>query len=321
MTTEAKVGAFVLGSLSILALILIGLVSQASGAGGIPYKTYVRDAGGIEPGAAVLFGGVESGRVKAVRPLASDPTQVEILLELKKGTPINSNSIAKLGALNIMSGPVLFVTTGSNDARRLAAGESISSQEAVSLDSIVGKLSQAADNANTLVPELQKDLSGINMQAQTLLGNLNTLTGGENQKKIEHSITQVDGLLTDTRPKINQGLDRLSALTQHADALMAKLSPVLDHTDATIQNVNGTVTELREPIRSDLVELQTTLKQTNELVAHMQVFLRANEDNTGDTIENLRITTENLNQLTDELKQRPFSLIRVKQSNDRKVPK
>jgi ABC-type transporter Mla subunit MlaD len=130
----------------------------------------------------------------------------------------------------------------------------------------------------------------------------------------------VDGLLNDTRPKINQSLDRLSALTQHADGLVTKLGPVIDHTDTTIQNVNGTVTEIRDPMRKDLIELQATLKQTRALVATIQVFLRANEDNADDTIENLRITTNNLNQLTDELKQRPFSLIRVKQSKDRKVP-
>jgi hypothetical protein len=56
-------------------------------------------------------------------------------------------------------------------------------------------------------------------------------------------------------------------------------------------------------------------------VATMQVFLRANGDKADDTIENLRMTTANLNQLTDELKQRPFSLLRIKQSSDRKVPK
>ena len=321
MTTEAKVGAFVLGSLSILALLTVGLVSRSSGAGGVPYRTYLRDAGGIEPGAPVLFGGVESGRIKAVRPLSNDPTEIEILLELKKGTPVNAGSIAKLGVLSIMSGPALFVTTGSNDARRLAAGESISSQEAVSLDAIVGKLSQVADNANSLVPELQKDLTSINVQAQALLSNLNTLTGGDNQKRIVDTVVQMDGLLKDTRPKINQSLDRLSVLTQHADALMTKISPVLDHTDATIQNVNGTINDLHDPMRTDLVELQTTLKKTNELVTSMQVFLRANEDKADDTIENLRLTTDNLNQLTDELKQRPFSIIRIKQPKDHEVPK
>jgi hypothetical protein len=52
----------------------------------------------------------------------------------------------------------------------------------------------------------------------------------------------------------------------------------------------------------------------------MQVILRANDYKLDDTIENLRIATENLDQLTDSLKQRPWSLIRIKQDKDRKVP-
>jgi hypothetical protein len=38
-------------------------------------------------------------------------------------------------------------------------------------------------------------------------------------------------------------------------------------------------------------------------------------------MENLRTATENLDQLTESVKQRPWSLIRVKQPEDRKVPK
>jgi hypothetical protein len=52
----------------------------------------------------------------------------------------------------------------------------------------------------------------------------------------------------------------------------------------------------------------------------MQVILRANDYKLDDTIENLRIATENLDQLTDSLKQRPWSLIRINQDKDRKVP-
>jgi hypothetical protein len=52
----------------------------------------------------------------------------------------------------------------------------------------------------------------------------------------------------------------------------------------------------------------------------MQVILRANDYKLDDTIENLRTATENLDQLTDSLKQRPWSLIRIQQDKDRKVP-
>ena len=38
-------------------------------------------------------------------------------------------------------------------------------------------------------------------------------------------------------------------------------------------------------------------------------------------IENLRMATDNLNDLTEEVKERPWSLVRIKQPKDRQVPK
>jgi hypothetical protein len=52
----------------------------------------------------------------------------------------------------------------------------------------------------------------------------------------------------------------------------------------------------------------------------MQGVVRANDFNIDDTIENLRVATDNLGQLTEQLKQRPWSLIRIKQPKERKVP-
>jgi phospholipid/cholesterol/gamma-HCH transport system substrate-binding protein len=85
--------------------------------------------------------------------------------------------------------------------------------------------------------------------------------------------------------------------------------------------VNGTVTDVREPIRQDLVDLQNTLLQAKQLLADMQTIVRANDLKFDDTMENLRVATENLDQLTDSVKQRPWSLIRIKQPEDRKIPK
>jgi ABC-type transporter Mla subunit MlaD len=109
------------------------------------------------------------------------------------------------------------------------------------------------------------------------------------------------------RPKIDRLADELNTLSKHADE--------------TVQNVNGTVSDLREPIRSDLANLQSTLLQAKQLLADMQVLVRANDYKIDDTIENLRTATENLDELTDSVKQRPWSLVRIKQPEDRKLPK
>ena len=157
-------------------------------------------------------------------------------------------------------------------------------------------------------------MSGISTDARTLLANLNSVTGPTNQEQIETLLKQTNGLLADERPKIDHIADQLLALTQHADAVIGKAGPVVDHADGAIQNVNATVGDLHEPMRKDLAELQNTLNEARSLLANMQVMVRANDYKIDDTIENLRIATDNLDQLTDSLKQRPWSLIRIKQT-------
>jgi len=314
MKTEAKVGAFVLASLALLTFTLIYLMTTSSHTGSVPYKTYLHYAGGLEAGAPVLFGGIYAGRVTAVRTWTSDPTKIEILMDLKPGTPVNEKSLAKLGSVSLMSGPVLLISTGSNDARRITPNQAIPSQDVASMDEIIAKISTVADNANTLMTQVQGELNGISGDARILLANLNTMTGKQNQQRINVMLEQTSRLVTETRPKIDGMLDQLSRIT-------TKLEPVLDHTDGTIQNINGTVSDLRDPLRNDLTQLQTTLQEANGLLANMQVMVRANDSRIDETLENLRITTQNLSELTNSVKQRPWSMIRIKQPEDRKVPR
>jgi ABC-type transporter Mla subunit MlaD len=158
-----------------------------------------------------------------------------------------------------------------------------------------------AGNASELIVQVQGELGGISNDARKLLANLNSVA-------------------TDERPKIDRITDQLLALSQHADGMILKFDPVIGHADDTIQNVNGTVSGLREPIRMDLAELQSTLQQAKIVLVDMQGIVRANDFKIDDTIENLRVATDNLDQLTDQLKQRPWSLIRIKQPKERKVP-
>ena len=301
MTTEAKVGSFVLASLLILTSTVVYLANTHFRGGEVPYRTYLHYAGGLEAGAPVLFGGIKAGSVTAVHPWPFDPTRIEILVELKDGTPVNQKSLAKLGSVSVMSEPALLVSTGSNDAARIAPDHAIPSQETVTLDEIAAKIAIVAGNANDLIVQVQGELGGISGDARTLLANLNSVT-------------------THERPKIDHIADQLLALSQHADEVIAKVGPLVDHADSTIQNVNGVLADVREPIRMDLVEVESTLQEAKNVLADVQGMVRANDFKIDDTVENLRVATDNLDQLTDQLKQRPWSLIRIKQPKERKLP-
>jgi phospholipid/cholesterol/gamma-HCH transport system substrate-binding protein len=314
MSTEAKVGAFVLASLTILTATLIYLMTTSSHTGSVPFRTYLHYAGGLEPGAPVLFGGINAGRITSVRPWNSDSTEIEILLDLKPGTPVNEKSVAKIGSVSLMSGPALLISTGSNTAQHVPPGGAIPSQDVASMDETIAKVSTVADNANAFMTQVQSELTGISGDARTVLANLNAVTGKPNQERINAMLAQMSRLVANDGPKVDSLLDQVSQVT-------AKLGPVVDHADGAIQNVNGTVSEIRAPLRNDLAELQTTSQEAKELLANMQVMVRANDSRVDETLENLRITTQNLSDLSNSVKQRPWSMIRIKQPEDRKVPR
>ena len=320
MNTEAKVGTFVVVCLILLSVTVYYVGNEQWGRHLTPYKTYLRYAGGVAPGTEVLFGGISVGRVTTVRSWTQDPTRIEILLEVKEGTPLNEKSVAGLGVVSLMSSPAISITTGALEAPRLKAGQVIASQETVSIDDMTRKLSTIADSATILIAQVQGELKGISGQAQTLLANLNDTTGPTNRKQIAGILQQVNALVAQQAPKLDQITDQVLLVSRNADSVVRKIGPVVDHTDATVANVNLTIDQLRDPIRQDLAQLQSTMQQAKSLIAGIQTVVRSSDENIRETVENLRVATENLDQLTDQVKQRPWSLVRIRQPKDRKVP-
>ncbi len=320
MSTEAKVGLFVVISAVLVAGTVYYLGNEQWGRHVVPYRTYLRYAGGLEPGSTVLFGKIEAGRVAAVRAWNEDPTKIELLLEVKEGTPINASCMASLGTVSLMSAPAVSISTGSKGVPRLKPGGVIPSEETVSIDEMARKLAGIADNAQGLITEVQGQIKGLSEQANTLLASLNATTGPANREQIAEILRHTNTMLAQQSPKIGRITDQVLAATEDADAAIKKVAPLLDHVDTSVGNVNSTIDQLREPLRQDLLQMQSTMEQARSLLASIQVTVRGNDDNIQETIANLRVATENLAQLSAGVKDRPWSLVRIRQPKDRKIP-
>jgi len=321
MNTEAKVGAFVVISMAILLATIYRVSNMQIRGARVPYRTYLRYAGGLEVGADVLFGGIKVGDVTAVRPDPQDPTRIEIRMEVRQGTPVNAKSIAKLGSVTIVTSPCISISMGTNEAPRLPQNGVIASVESISVDDTQRKIVALADSAQTLLESVNKDVDSLTGDARKLTANLNELTGKPNQQRVAEILTNADTMITSISPKIDHISDQIANLTDDANRLMAKLGPSVDNMNATVSNANDTITAVREPLKADLAELQKTLDQARGLIADVQSSTRAKDPGITDTLENLRIATDNLKDLTESVKERPWSLVRIKQPKDRKVPK
>jgi chromosome segregation ATPase len=213
-----------------------------------------------------------------------------------------------------MSSPALAITTGANDAPRLRAGAVVASQETLSLDELQRKIGVLADSAQTTLTTVGTDLNDLTGDGRQLLANLNDATGATNRKHLAGILTNSDTMIAQLRPQVERISEQVFQLTADAKIVVGKMGP-------TVDNANQTITAIRQPAQADLAELQKTLEETRGLVNSLQVLVRANSLNTTYTIENLRMATDNLNQLTEEVKERPWSLVRIKQPKDRQVPK
>ena len=309
MKTEAKVGAFVLICAAILLVSVYRITSAQIRGARVSYKTYLRNAGGLEPGADVLFGGITVGAVTSVGPDAKDPTRIEILLDVKLGTPVNAKCVARLESVTLVTNPVIAITTGTNEAARLPSGSVIPSEETMSVDEAERKIAALADSAHTLMDALQTDVK----DAQRLIANLNDITGKPNQQRVANILANADTMVARTSPKIDRISDQLVKLTNDANGVMAKVGPAVDNVNATVSNANETISSLRKPTQADLAEVKKTLTE-------LQAQMRAKDQDLTYTLENIRMITDNLNELTESVKERPWSLVRIREPKDRKVP-
>ena len=310
MTTETKVGVFVVTALVLLAATIYGVHSTRTVRGQVRFKTYLRDAGGLDADTSVLFGGIKVGRITTVRSDTDDPTRIEIAFEVRTGTPVNGQSKARVGTVSLMGTPSLLITTGSNEAPRLAPGAVVPSEESVSISELTRRVGSAVDNANTVLIDLHREIPEIAAQLHAVLGNVNSLTGAENQQQIRTVLAGVRTLVNDT------------------DAVMVSAKPVVANIDQTVSNVSrtfdsvrGTVDSLREPLADDLKALHDTLEDARGAIGSVQGVVRTNEADFAEIVRALRTASENLRTMSEQLKERPWNLIRTTQANDRKVPR
>jgi phospholipid/cholesterol/gamma-HCH transport system substrate-binding protein len=307
-------------------------ITGGAGAAGVPHRAYYKYAGGVQPGAAVRFGGMLVGKVDHVRVDPANSTRIEIDFVVDRGVPVKTDSIAKITTLSPLTDNYIEITTGSEHAALLPPGADIPSTEMFGL-------AQIGDAIQTVLPDVQRTLAKVDGDLdglQVTVTRANDLLNDRNRATIAHSLNNVDQLLAETRPKVNESLTNLNGLLNDArpkisaslssvQELTAKLSPLLDdikkvstQANDTLAHVDATLVENRTDVRASVTNLRDALAKSTVLLDHLNQALDENAGNIDELLDNIRISTENLASLTETLRSQPASLIRGGRAEDRK---
>jgi phospholipid/cholesterol/gamma-HCH transport system substrate-binding protein len=326
---EVKVGVMVIGVGLILIITVFMMMNQNPfQAPTDQYRINLNYAGGLEKGNVVRFGGIKRGKVGAVRLTPDGPSAIEIIVSLKRGTPVRMDSVARLASLNPLSENYIEISPGNSSSPLMKPGQTIKSEETPEFTALLRKFNALSDDAGKLIADLDRDVNQITKGANAVLGNLNEATGPRNRKALTATlegahtmITNANDLITRTSPRIEAVAKNLQETTERLPALTERFDEVSARAKSLLENIDGTVTENRPQLKKDLEALGSTLAEAQRVMAEISALLEANRSDIDSMIENFRRSSENLRELTDTIKQQPYSLIRVKAKPERQVPK
>lgn len=308
---EIKVGLFVLAALAILALtlILVGGMNLL----GRPVNTYTvrtQFAGGIEEGAPVRYAGIKIGRVESTRIDPKDPTRAVVKISVDPSTPIRTDSKAQVSSLGLLGEYYIEIAPGSPEAAVLPSGSEIPVQESVQWAELVNRFGAATEEAKALISEARPRLNAS-------LDNIKDLTDEEMRERVRSVLQRMDTILADARPRVKAVLENFERSSAKIDTFIDEIRETRANLDKLIENYSKLADGDDAEVQLTLKKLRDTLARAEQTMDEVRRFMVANREHLDVTMENMRVSSENIREFTDTIKQRPYTLVRVKNPPDR----
>ena len=340
MSSEAKVGIFVIIALALCGYVIYVLAVAGTHRGGAEYHAIFGEVQALQPGAPVRMAGVDIGEVTDVK-LTPD-NRARVTFRLEKQVPLHENYRVTIGSGALLGETYLDIAPVAEPGRELKPGERIigtdlprlqdlvvSSQRLVTqLETTVGSVNEALRGPEML-PSLKQaldDVSTAAAQTAALTSTLNAVVG-ENRAVLNQSLRNLQAASEQARRFTEQVLPRLAA-----SMAPGQIEEVLGHLSSAAEEVAGIAEGLREIAQdpalagnirailenvraasADITEMTATLKQAAENVRMSSESFRETTETVRETSVTAQETVEKVRGIVDRADRatRDFRLPRV----------
>ncbi len=314
----ALVGLFVIVLFAALASAVFWLTLGGDNKTYDRYRVYFRESvAGLNPKATVRYRGVQVGQVESIRLDPNNSDQVDVVLDIERGTPIRRDTIATLSKQGLTGVAAVELSGGGGQSPPLEKDVDQELPVIQAGPSLVARLDDAFNNiltnVNSLSSRLERLLNDDNQTAITqTLQHLDKITGAlaDRADSLRQTLVNVEtftGALAGRAERIGKALDQLAVALEGAGDLNGQLRATLSDFRAGAQAVRKTADTFNQTSRDlsgmakdgqrELQRLgQTTVPELNELLAQA-----------GEMVTTLR-------QLAELLEQNPRALLLGKPS-------
>jgi len=292
---EVKVGIMIVATVIILGLFLFAIFGIEFGKETKSYEILLSYVGGIKNGTVVKYGGLDVGQVTNITLPDKDHIQIHLTLQVDAKTPVRVNSEAFVSSVGVMSERHIEITPGSPDEDLLPPGSLIESKEVQS------------------IMQMAESFGEVNSQIKELLTRIGNMFADENQNSFASMMKNMNNLIQELQERSLKATESFEVLSTELTDLTREISGFMD-------NNKGNLNEI-------LVNLEKTAKETNLLISEIRSTLEnvqslTSTDNQGlvEVMENLQITSQNLEEFSRIIKEQPWLLVRKAAPPERKIP-
>jgi phospholipid/cholesterol/gamma-HCH transport system substrate-binding protein len=252
------------------------------------YKVYMTESvSGLSKDSVVKLRGVDVGRVKEIRIDPHDIERVEILLEIKEGTPIKEDMVAHTMMLGVTGLLAIEIDGGTNSAPTLKPDKT----DIPVIKSSSSWFDKTRKNISTLADRLAVVVS----QTEKLLSNENIETFGKILKHTEEVTVKSAGLVAEANETIiayRQAVEHFNRDLERVTEAFVKISdqtlPAVKKLKETSQNFNRLTLKVEKSLdRGDYnfqKILEPMLVNIEILTEQMGVVLRELEGSPSDVL-------------------------------------
>jgi phospholipid/cholesterol/gamma-HCH transport system substrate-binding protein len=255
------------------------------------YVTYMSESvSGLNLNAPVRYLGVEVGRVRKIALAPNNVEQVELTLDIERGTPIKVDTIALLQTQGLTGIAFVDLESGHRSSPALRAqpgerypviqsGPSLMNRLEASVPTLLASLNRVSDNLNAVLDQenreaLKQTLADLQLLAHTLAARSATIDAGlADAARTMHNTARLTAELPGLVRRVERSadeFDRMTAAVTGAGRAVAgageAATGVLDSTSPDLQRFTGeTLPEVRALV-AQLRELTATLQRTVDKV-------------------------------------------------------
>lgn len=299
ISTEAKVGAFMLAAFAILVFMTMQLGEfKLGGGGGYTVWAEFDDVTGLKPNSPVEMAGIVVGTVSDIQ-LAGTKAKVSIRLSDKVQLPSDSRII--LRTRGMLGDRYLSVESGSAAAPRLKDGQRVSRVAAsADLDQVMRKLGPVIEDVKAITAALRASVAteASKRNLTETLANIRELTAAlktviaDNQRNLTRIIKNMESFTRDlaqvtgsNRQDLTEIIKSFRGASVQLARSMTSLARVLEKVDSGRGTVGALVNERQtiDKINATLTSLQEVMRKINE--GRGTVGRLVNDDTTVDRLE------------------------------------